>query len=77
MELSKAVFSQVEWSIISLKGETMNSFKKTFYNATTIYNDGPAALSGLTAIALVTVKMYMLLHHLKMYHQMVLLSLEM
>ena len=57
------VFSQVEWSflgmkavprVISLKGETMNNFKNTFYNATTIYNDGPAALSGLTAIALVT-----------------------
>ena len=59
---SSKVFSQVEWSflgmkamprVVSLRGETMNSFMDTFHNATTILNDGPEALSGLTAIALI------------------------
>ena len=36
-------------STITLYGESVDSFEQTFYNATVIYNDGPAPLNGLTA----------------------------
>ena len=46
---------QTNWGILGFKatpstvyltGEAINKFKKTYYNATTVHNDGPAALSG-------------------------------
>ena len=36
-------------SRIALYGESVDSFEQTFYNATVIFNDGPASLNGLTA----------------------------
>ena len=30
-----------------LTGEAVKEFEKTFYNVTTVCNDGPAALSGI------------------------------
>ena len=48
--------SQTNWGILGLKsipnhvyltGEAVNEFDKTYYNATVVCNDGPAALSGI------------------------------
>ena len=47
---------QINWGILGLKastnpvylsGEAINKFEKTYYNVTTVCNDGPAAVSGL------------------------------
>ena len=54
--ISKAT-SQANWGILGLKampnvvyltGEAVKEFENTFYNVTTVCNDGPAALSGIT-----------------------------
>ena len=53
--ISKAT-SQANWGILGLKampnavyltGEAVKEFENTFYNVTTVCNDGPAALSGI------------------------------
>ena len=50
--------NQTQWGFLGLKlmpntitlnGEALDAFEGTFYNATVICNDGPAALNGLTA----------------------------
>jgi hypothetical protein len=56
---SMLTISQTEWSVlgmtarprsISLRGESFNGgFSSMFYNVTFIYNDGPGALTGLSA----------------------------
>ena len=60
---SLEVSPQAEWivlgltsipKIIVLNGETVSEFEKTFHNATVVYNDGPRALSGLTATPILT-----------------------
>ena len=57
--ISKAI-SQTNWGILGFKatpnpvylsGEAVNEFDKTFYNATIVCNDGPAALNGIKIIS--------------------------
>ena len=57
--VSKAT-AQTSWGILGLKatldpayltGEAVNEFEKTFYNATIVCNDGPAALNGIKLIS--------------------------
>ncbi len=58
---SSTVMQQTTWDILGMKAipqvvqlrdSTVAEFKKTFYNATILLNDGPRALNGLTATAL-------------------------
>ena len=55
---SSQYVSQIRWDFLGfsaapnrivLSGEAVNTFNETFYNATILCNDGPGALSGLTA----------------------------
>ena len=57
--ISKAI-AQTNWGILGfqatpnpvyLTGEAVNEFDKTFYNATIVCNDGPAALNGIKIIS--------------------------
>ena len=57
--ISKAT-AQTNWGILGFKatpnpvyltGEAVNEFEKTFYNATIVCNDGPAALNGIKIIS--------------------------
>ena len=57
--ISKAT-AQTNWGILGFKatpnsvyltGEAVNEFEKTFYNVTTVCNDGPAALNGINIVS--------------------------